>query len=223
MTKARKETREKARYLRQRGLTVTEIAETVGASRGSVSVWVRGIILTDGQQADIRRNHYHWGAQNKGAQVNRRKFLEKRIAYQEEGRQKAREGRPLHLKGCMLYWAEGAKTKNSVYFVNSDPNMMKLFIDFLREELGARDGKMSVTIHCHQPEDVERIEQFWLTLLKLTRKNLRTTQIKQGSNSRRNVLENGVCGLRVSNTRLIQHIFGAIQEYGGFENEQWLF
>lgn len=36
----------------------------------------------------------------------------------------------LHLAGCMLYWAEGAKSRNTIEFANSDPNMVRLFCRF---------------------------------------------------------------------------------------------
>jgi hypothetical protein len=34
---------------------------------------------------------------------------------------------------------------------------------------------------------------------------------------------NGICSIRVENTNYVLHIFGAIQEYGGFNNPDWLF
>jgi hypothetical protein len=52
---------------------------------------------------------------------------------------------------------------------------------------------------------------------------LEKVHIKQGSNSRKNRLINGICAIRIYRTAITQHIFGAIQEYGGFENEDWLF
>lgn len=30
-----------------------------------------------------------------------------------------------HIAGCMLYWAEGSKSRNSIQFVNSDPAMVR--------------------------------------------------------------------------------------------------
>jgi len=32
----------------------------------------------------------------------------------------------------------------------------------------------------------------------------------------------GVCRLCLGDTRIAQHIYGAIQEYGGFEEPRWL-
>jgi hypothetical protein len=42
------------------------------------------------------------------------------------------------------------------------------------------------------------------------------------SGQAKNKLPYGVCTLRVYDTRLVQHIYGAIQEYAGFDEPSWL-
>lgn len=221
----KRQVREAARRLRLEGRSIRDIAKTLNVSKASASVWVRDIPLTPSQVENLKRNQHRFGAQNKGAQHNREKFRELRIRYQEQGRIKAREMCPLHVAGCMLYWAEGGKKKNSVYFVNSDPHMLLLFIRFLREAMHVNDDAIAIYIHCHSsdPVEMQRIEQYWLSLLELPTSSLRKTQVKKGSEYRRKTLQNGVCGILVSQTALVQHIYGAIQEYGGFENPDWLF
>lgn len=223
---AKRELREKARQLRQvDGMSVRDIAETLGVAKSSVSTWVRDIILTASQVEALKAKQHLYGAQNEGARTNSKKFRKKRMAYQQIGRERARTGSRLHQTGCMLYWAEGAKKKNVVYFVNSDPNMMVLFMRFLREELFVEDDRISVHIHCHtnDPDRMRGIETYWLNLLHLPDSSLRKTQVKKGSDTRMNILENGVCGIAVYSTELTHHIYGAIQEYGGFDNPAWLF
>jgi hypothetical protein len=151
--------------------------------------------------------------------------LQIREAYQQAGRAKAREMRPLHLTGCMLYWAEGAKSRNSLYFVNSDPNMLLLFMRFLREEMQVKDTEIVMYVHCHTPDEheVKRIGGYWLNLLNLRSECLKKVFFKQGSKTRHKILTNGVCTLRVYKSEVIQHIYGAIQEYGGFDHPEWLF
>lgn len=219
----KREIREQARDLRRQGMSVGDIARTLSVSRGSVSVWVRDIELTEAQKEHLKQNKIHWGAQNKGAKTNQRRALEKRELYQEAGRNRAREGRPLHLAGCMLYWAEGAKRKNNLYFVNSDVNMLRLYIRFLREELGVQDTEISLYIHCHNAAHIERIQHYWLDVLVLPKSSLRQAYVKKGSDTRRNILINGVCGIAVYKTELVQHVYGAIQEYAGFDCPEWLF
>lgn len=129
------------------------------------------------------------------------------------------------MMGCMLYWAEGAKyRRNNLIFANSDAEMILIFARFLREELDVPKEKLKVKIHCHTqiPEEIEAIEQHWLNLLNLTR-DMQKTQIVKSSGRSKNRLEYSVCTLIVQSTELLQHIFGAIQEYGNFENEDWLY
>lgn len=219
--------REQARELRRQGLSIREIMNETGASKGSISMWVRDIPLTkeQTQRLEQRKSRGSTHGQREGAKANRRYAMEKRKAYQEAGRLKAREGRPLHAMGCMLYWAEGAKGKNTLNFVNSDTNMMRFYIRFLREELNVHNHEIALHIICHSNDilEVSRIEQFWLDLFQLPPSCLRKTVYKVGSNSRHNILTNGVCSIRVYKTELVQHVYGAIQEYAGFDYPEWLF
>ncbi len=225
MTVMKRETREQARQLRTQGISVIQIAEQLGVSKGSVSVWVRDIELTPSQIENLKKSNHRQAGQLIGAKANQQKALEKRKKWQEFGRIKAREGNLLHMKGCMLYWAEGAKNRNSVIFVNSDPDMMLAFIQFLRQALNVDDDIMKLQIHCHTHDEIERerIGRYWVDLLGLKPTNLRNIQTKKGSDTRKNILHNGVCALTVHSTELAMHIYGAIQEYGGFERPEWLF
>jgi transcriptional regulator with XRE-family HTH domain len=42
------------------------------------------------------------------------------------------------------------------------------------------------------------------------------------SKKRQNKLPYGTCRLKVCDTSLVQSIYGAIQEYAGFDREEWL-
>lgn len=129
------EIRYEARRLRKQGKSVKEIALALKVSRSSVSLWVRDIELTEEQTQVLKDRQRLWGAQNSGAHVNRDKAQQRRAIAQETGRLKAKENNALHLAGCMLYWAEGAKSRNNVNFVNSDPNMSTLLFVFCGKNL----------------------------------------------------------------------------------------
>jgi hypothetical protein len=103
--------------------------------------------------------------------------------------------------------------------------MHLMFMSFLCEELGVRREAIKLKIVCHAQNDDEcrRIEEYWLNLLHLPPANLGKTFVKPTSTKVHNHLPNGVCMVRVYDTALVSHIFGAIQEYGGFENPEWLF
>jgi hypothetical protein len=130
--------REEARELRRQGMPVKRIANALNVSPSSVSYWTRDIQLTPEQkQRNLRGPR---GPQNpqvvqRRADEWRRRNRLKRLAYQAEGRARARQGDALHMAGCLLYWAEGTKGRNTVCFVNSDLAMVRLFVGFLRQSL----------------------------------------------------------------------------------------
>lgn len=70
------------------------------------------------------------------------------------------------------------------------------------------------------------IEDFWLDRLGLPRSSLRrsivNTYSKHSQKKRQNKLPYGTCKLVVHSTRIVQTIYGSIQEYGGFERPEWL-
>lgn len=74
---------------------------------------------------------------------------------------------------------------------------------------------------------LREIEDFWLHALDLPRSALRKPQLDHfptsSSGRRRRKLPYGVCTIRVKrSTHLVQHIYGATQEYGGFDEPRWL-
>jgi len=78
-------------------------------------------------------------------------------------------------------------------------------------------------------DHVERqfeIEQFWLDTLGLPRSCLRRSTVnrysKYSKKKRRNKLKHGTCRLTPCDTAVVQHIYGGIQEYAGFDREEWV-
>lgn len=45
---------------------------------------------------------------------------------------------------------------------------------------------------------------------------------KYSEKKRKNKLPYGTCEVSVCSTRIVQTIYGSIQEYGGFERPEWL-
>ncbi|MGH2837938.1 MAG: hypothetical protein ACRDJY_06275 [Thermoleophilaceae bacterium] len=132
------------------------------------------------------------------------------------------------MAGCMLYWAEGSKSRNTVKLANSDPDLVVFFCRFLRESLGVRDVdiRLSLNVYLGNGLALEEIESHWLTALELPRSSLRKHSVNSrptsSSGRKANKLPHGVATVRVQSTQLVQHIYGAIQEYADFDNPAWL-
>jgi transposase len=161
-----------ARELRRSGMPYKRIAARIGVSASSVHAWTKDIDLTEEQKSFnlrgprgpqnpevVRRRVASWTARCRAA----------RLASQEDGRRAAREADPLHQAGCMLYWAEGAKRRNTIEFTNSDPHMLAFFRRFLVEAMAIERDEiiMSINVYTNNGMAIEEIERYWLDLLEL--------------------------------------------------------
>lgn len=208
------------------------IAAQLGVSASSVHSWTKDIELSEEQH---RRNLRGPGGPvypeavaaraRAWADRNRRR----RAGFQNQGRAHARAAQPLHMAGCMLYWAEGAKARNTAALANSDVHVLRFFWRFLRECFGlaADDVVVSINVYTTNGLSIHHIERYWLDALDLPRsccrKHLLNHTPTSSSGKKRHKLPYGVCTLRVKrSTWLVQHIYGAIQEYGDFEEPRWL-
>jgi hypothetical protein len=128
----------------------------------------------------------------------------------------------------MLYWAEGSKSRNAVQFVNSDPDLVRYFVHFLRHHYRVPDEAFRVdcNLFADHLERQQEIEQFWLDVLELPATCLRKSTVnvysKHSQKKRRNRLPYGTVRVCVHSTEIVQSIYGAIQEYAGFERPEWL-
>jgi hypothetical protein len=128
----------------------------------------------------------------------------------------------------MLYWAEGSKSRNAAQFVNSDPAMVAFFAAFLRAYFEVPDEafRIDCNLFADHLERQREIEQFWLDILHLPGSCLRKSTVnvysKHSQKKRRNKLRYGTVRVCVHSTRVVQSIYGSIQEYGGFERSEWL-
>jgi hypothetical protein len=129
---------------RDRGMSVRQIAVAVGVSRSTASLWLRGIELTPEQRAALDARNPRYSGEAKGAATNAARARARRESYQADGRRRIRDGDPLYLAGCMLYWGEGKKGRSCVRFANSDPAMVALFVRFLRECFAVPDEAFRV-------------------------------------------------------------------------------
>lgn len=223
--------RARARALRREGVPLKRIAKQLDAAVSTVHLWTKDIRLTPEQQernlTGPKGPHNREWVRKRAAAWSAKKRAE-RQRWQDEGRAMARTGEPLHIAGCMLYWAEGSKGRNSVQLSNSDAGMVRFFVRFLRESLEVTDDRLrfSLNVYTNNGLSIAEIEWHCLKLLELTQSSLRKHQLNHyptSSSGSRRTLPHGVCSLSVArSTHEVQHIYGAIQEYSGTDQPKWL-
>jgi hypothetical protein len=213
---------------RDDGESIKVIARRLGVSPSSVSLWVRDIELTEEQCKRLQRRTSAFNGQSVSAQRRVERARLRRQGEQESGRGLARRRDLLHVAGAMLFWAEGSRARNCMVFTNSDPQMVSFFVRFLRRCYEVSDQGFAVTCNLFADHIAKQreIEDYWLETLDLPRSCLRKSIVnvysKHSQKKRRNKLRYGTCRVVVYDTALVQSIYGAIQEYAGFDRPEWL-
>lgn len=217
--------KEKAITLRQDGKSLRDISKILGVAKSSVSTWVRHVKLSEDQIKELFCNSKRLCFGN--AEKTKRCITQRQEACML-GAEKTINKDPLHLMGCMLYWAEGSKRGGEVQFCNTDSEMVSLFVKFLKDSLDVPVSKISIktNVYLNNGLSLEEIEIYWLKKLNLPTTALRKSCVNHmpKSSSGKSKIKHpyGVCTVTVCDTLLVQHIFGAIQAYADFKRNEWL-
>ena len=152
----------RARELRAQAWTLLDIANELGVSKSSVSLWVRDVEFTPNP-----RRHNYWTRDNPHPQ---------QVAKEAEIERCKREGRELVgtlsereflVLGLALYAGEGAKTDGSVRFANSDPRLISVFLMWLRRFFEVDESRLRLRLYLHEGLDIDAANAFWSDLTEI--------------------------------------------------------
>ena len=120
----------------------------------------------------------------------------------------------LKIAGIMLYWAEGTLKGTTVDFANSDPEMIKVFLKFLRNVCGVDERRLRIYLYCHSYCDVERLKAYWHEITKISLGQFTKPYIREGSaNLSKRKLLYGLIHIRYNDKKLLDIIRNWINEY----------
>jgi len=215
--KAKFKDREKAIGLRASGKSVNCIADILGVSKSSVSVWVRGVELTEEQK--IRLGSNSLPNLSIGHLAVAGKYRDKRKEWRDIGRKMYLDGDKRYAFACALFLGEGAKGRNALDLSNTDERLLIFWLSFIRDCFGVKNDDVAVVVTCYLNNglSLEEIQNHWLDVLSLPPSSLRKTVVKSkyysGSTSGKHPF--GVCNIRVNRTDIVQKLFGSINEAMG--------
>lgn len=152
--------RAQARGLRAQGWTLKEIADNLGVSKSSVSVWVRDVAFTPRERPGGGRSR------NPGPNVLRQRKLAEIERLKREGVERigTLNEREFLVAGVALYAGEGAKRDGAVMFANSDPAMIVFFLAWLRRFFEIDESRLRVRLNLHQGLDLGASNAYWSRL-----------------------------------------------------------
>lgn len=193
---SRWEKSEVGRALRRLGLSYGEIQGLIDVKKSTLATWCRDIELTYEQVAAIRERTGSRAGIPVDTNWRRRLEIEKiRKQAQQEASLLLHD--PLWTAGVILYWAEGAKTRNHLSMANSDPAALRLFVTWLHRFISP-DLDFVLQLHLHHGNDESTARLFWQRVLSLPTAPFHKTFIKPpGTGHRKNHLLHGVCTVKV--------------------------
>lgn len=93
----------------------------------------------------------------------------------------------------VLYWAEG--NKKDFILTNTDPDLIRVFVNILRQELKLKDDQIRVSIRVYEDLDQEKSLNFWSQIVGIPKEKFLSVNVLSGK--KQGKLEYGMCRVRV--------------------------
>lgn len=200
--------------LRKQGKSYSQIKKELGLSKSTLSVWLRKYPLSKERinqlraRSEVRIERYR--------QTMQRKRELRMAQYIKEEKEKwlPLSEKELFLAGLFLYWGEGGKTlHNQLSINNTDPDVLKFILYWMRVALVVPKDKIQVFLHLYSDMDTQKELNFWSKELNMSLNYFAKPYIKKSMKSglTQKGFGHGTCGLRINNTVLKERILMAIK------------
>lgn len=174
--------KEKAIRLRKKGKSIRDIEKTLGIRRSTLSGWLHNIELSESQK---QRLHKEWlnalvKARFWAAQSHRNERL-KRVGKIKEGVKGFVSGITINktlgeIIFAIFYLAEGTKKENAMVVANSNPNVLKSFLNLFRYLYKPEESKFRCCLHLRGDQSEKQLKDFWSQLLSVPESQFNKTQ-----------------------------------------------
>lgn len=128
------------------------------------------------------------------------------------------EIKKLKIIGAMLYWGEGYKGNDNspaklIDFANSDPDMIKTFITFLRKVYVLDESKFRVLLYCYSDQNVDELTKFWSRLVNIPISQFIKPYIRKDYKIGGQKMRYGLVHIRYHDKKLLLEIKKMIDSY----------
>ena len=229
MSIKRTEERAEAVRLRREGKSYNEIRKILGIkSKGTISYWLKDIELSASSKRKLevhtQRAHERGFFKFNSDRSARIKNENKEAIALGKNEIHALTNRELMLVCAALYWGEGTKaakkSNEGLSFVNSDPSMVRIVLQFIRKFLKVSEEKIRAGIHLYdQTNDIEG-RNYWASVTNLPPDRFWIVrQVSSASKGKRDprLLPFGSVVIRVHDRRLFYYVMGMIEGLGLIE------
>lgn len=181
------EFKNKAIQLRSLGYSLSEISQYFKISKNTASLWLNHITLNKKAQERLKKRHILGQYKSmKIAQTKRKKIVDLTQNKTISSLKQIPQTKSLYkLLVSFLFWTEGGKSTDSyVYFINSDPKMVKLFVYLLRQSFKLNELKFRAMIHIHEYHNVSKQLKYWSKITNIPTKQFSKSYLKPNTGKR---------------------------------------
>lgn len=154
--------------LRKSGYLYAEIARELGVAKSTAYSWTYDQVLSPQESKRLIEKL----RSNKSERIKYLAIL-KRAKREERDRQIQQTAAQIvgstnltsnhrRLLCSLLFWCEGAKSVAAgITFINSDPIMIRKFLELFRSSFKLDENKFRALVHLHEYHDVDKQQRFW--------------------------------------------------------------
>jgi hypothetical protein len=173
----------KAVSLRKKGKSIREIESSLGIPRSTLSYWFKNVKLTTSQYILLQDRHKKSLISARIKAIvwhNQQKTKRLQLAEKEAGRilQKIKDSpENIELGLALLYLGEGFKKSPRTGIGNSDPLILKFFLQILLKLYKIKLEKIRFELHLRADQDPQKIKKYWAKELKISYHNFKSVSI----------------------------------------------
>lgn len=185
-------------YVKER-LSAMQIAEKLAVSSSTVCYWLRKKNVEKRSISEAVTDLYL-------TKFNKKPFELKKVVSKFDNELKA--------SGVMLYWGEGAKTGNTVKFANSDPEMIKVFLNFLRRICGIHEDRLKALMHIYPDQNENELKAFWSKIASIPINRFYRSHVHEGKiGTYKNKSHWGTIAINYPDKKLLKVLLSWIDQY----------
>lgn len=171
--------------LRKKGTSLNKISELLSIPKSTIFVYLKDIIVPE----DVLKQSLSIGGSTKVKMLKEKEALvyAKNMLSSLSLKEKV-------LVLVSLYWAEGSKQDFGLS--NTDPNLIAVYLQTLREVFGVKDSELRISIRIYEDLDKEKCLQFWSKIVNIPKEKFVNVNILPGK--KKGKLQYGMCRVRVS-------------------------
>ena len=206
----------KARQLRRKGHSLSEISKVLNVSKSSVSLWVSKVNLSVKAKKKILAR-FTTGQLASHATKMRQTSVKENEAQSEAISAVSHYLSNVHINKilcAMIYYCEGNKAiRDGVRFVNSDPLLISTFLKLFRSSFEVDESRFRCCVHLHSYHDRDVQLKSWSKIAKIPLGQFIKPYIKQSSSIYKKEGYQGCVSVRYGNTSIARELKALALEF----------